>query len=390
MEHTVVLQTTRRRLLVPLAASVAAILALGFAMLSLQPLLNPTASADLPGPVGWLLTDLTEAQFAATALAGVGMIAGALLAHRLARRRSRLRGFDVAYGTGLLPWVLAASLLGLLLSELVWGWDGAEAWQPTFVPFVSVPAAVVLVHGRGWRVALTGAVAGALTTTPIAMLVVDFVCIPLGIPNVVGNVTGMWAGAAVVFGLWRFLPWTRRAGDVADEPAGPVDEEDAGPARLTGWWLPRRALAEFSEPQFFGNELASLGFLAGLLIAWLIAPASPAYGTLLVPQLLTAQLLAAVLGAWWHARRWEAHGWYPSFVPVVSLVPAAVLAFDGHPVAVGIAIAIGVLLGPPLAHAIIRRLPAGWHPFVGSVFAMTAITLLGFGVLHLAEPFILH
>jgi hypothetical protein len=38
--------------------------------------------------------------------------------------------------------------------------------------------------------------------------------------------------------------------------------------------------------------------------------------------------------ALWH-RQWATYGWYPTFVPVVSIAPARVLAFDGSVQAIG-------------------------------------------------------
>lgn len=327
------------------------------------------------GWLGKLFGDLTEAQFYAVFPAGIGMLIMAVLAHRLAIRRHRLRGFELACGTGLFRWMLAAALLGLLLSHALWWWTRTQQWQPTFVAFVSVSPAVVLVYGSGWRVALTAAGLGALFAAPLAILTVDFVCVPLGLPNVVGNVTGMWTGALLAFTVCRWLPWMR-----VPEATPPATPEPPSPS-----WLPRRVLADFTEAQFYGNELATLGMFAGLLLTWALDPGLPSYASNLVPQLLAAQLLTASLGVWWHAERWRARGWYPTFVPVVSLAPAAVLTFGGSWPVILFAAVFGAAVGPPLAAAVIARLPADFHQFIGSVFSMTVTTLCGTGLLGLAE-----
>lgn len=104
----------------------------------------------------WFVADTTEAEFFKTALGGVGMIVGAGVAHLAWRRRARWGGFPIAYGSGLFPWVLVAAALGLLGSNIAWGWtiQASGMWQPTFIPFVSVPPAVVLVYGAGWANAM--------------------------------------------------------------------------------------------------------------------------------------------------------------------------------------------------------------------------------------------
>ncbi len=372
-------QSLRVRLLPALACCCLLAVAVKEGLVALQEVLGERDVDWGPlAPDAWLgkvSGDLTEAQFYAVLPAGAGMLLMAALAHRLASRRHRLRGFDICYGTGLFRWVLTAALIGLLLSHALWWWTRTQQWQPTFVAFVSVSPSIVLVYGAGWRVALTAGGLGAVLATPLAIAAVDLVCRPLGLPNVVGNVTGMWSGAILAFTICRWLPWMR----VAQPPP-------AVPRRIPSLsWLPRRVLADFTEAQFYGNELAGLGLLAGLLLTWALDPGLPGYASNLVPQVLAAQLLTASLAVWWHADRWHGHGWYPTFVPVVSLAPAAVLAHDGSWPVIVFAAVLGAAVGPPLAAAIIARLPADFHPFIGSVFSMTVTTLAGTGLLRLAE-----
>lgn len=143
----------------------------------------------------WVLGDISEVAFYKHEFASIGLLAGAGLGWWANRTGKRWQGFAICYGTGLWPWVVTSSLLGLGLGNLLWGWTlSADSWQPTFVAFVSLPAATVLLFGRGWRVALTGAVMGAVLVTPICLLIVKYVCTLLALPVVIGNVTGMAVG----------------------------------------------------------------------------------------------------------------------------------------------------------------------------------------------------
>ncbi|MCM4085095.1 hypothetical protein [Paractinoplanes hotanensis] len=170
----------------------------------------------------WIIGDTTEAGFQKDALAGVLMMAGAAMAHWGAGRGRRWAGFALSTGGGLLPWMVGSALLGLLISNVAWGWTIAVSgmWQPTFVPFVSVPCVLVLLYGRGWAVALTGAVLGAGLTTPIALPMVNLVCRPTGLPNVVGTTTGMAVSTLIALPLCRSLPWMLRPAIDAPEVAG--------------------------------------------------------------------------------------------------------------------------------------------------------------------------
>ncbi|WP_051341894.1 hypothetical protein [Pseudonocardia spinosispora] len=326
------------------------------------------AYRTVPQFLRWCLGDLTEAQFYKSGIGALGLLAGAWLAHRGWRAGKRWAGFPICGGSGLWPWVLASASLGVLLSNLVWGASipATGAWQPTFVPFVSVPPAIVLVYGAGTAVALTGAVLGALLTTPIALLIVNLVCYPLHLPAVIGSVTSMWIGALLAFGLCRHLPWMRRPAP-APAMAAPVHH---GPV-----WVVRRVLADFTEAPFYGNELATLGLVAGTVLSYLLNPATPAYGSGLLPAMLTAQTLAATVAVLVYRRCWARHGWYPTFVPVVSVAPAAVLAYGATVPAIVLGPVLGALAGPPLAAAIARRLPASLPPFIGCVAAMTVCGL---------------
>jgi hypothetical protein len=328
--------------------------------------------------INWVVGDTTEPGFAHSAVAGVLMVLGGCLAHWAFRRGKTWMGFPVTSGTGLFVWVTASAALGLVLSNLAWGWTIArtEMWQPTFVPFASVPSAVVLVYGGRILVALTGAALGAALTTPAALLVVNFGCRPLGLPNVGGATSGMWGSALLAFVLCRHLPWMGRPNVSVPRchPRTPhcfIDSSRQGPS-----WLLRRMLADFTDAQFTGSEWAGVGLLAGTLGSYLLNPALASTAGELLPRLMIAQVLTSVIAiCLWH-RQWATYGWYPTFVPVVSVAPAAVLELGGAVGAIVAGAVVGALIGPPLAAAIARRLPPDFHPFIGNVVSMSVTTTI--------------
>ncbi|KRP59142.1 hypothetical protein SAMN04490205_3427 [Pseudomonas trivialis] len=330
---------------------------------------------SLPHPIAWLrwvLGDISEVAFYKHELASLGLLAGAYLAWWASTRNKAWQGFSICYGSGVWPWLVTSSLLGLLLSNLLWGWSvTAQTWQPTFAAFVSLPAAMVLMFGGGWKVAINGAVLGALLVTPMCLLIVNFVCVPLGLPVVIGNVLGMALGSVVAFVLCRHVPSLVRSDYLAPTRPAPVKPPTYGVV-----WSARRVLADFSEAPFFGNEWASLGLIAGVLLAYALNPASPAYGSGLVLPLLGAQALTSALGVLIWRQQWIKRGWFPTYVPLVSVVPAAVLSLGGSWMVVGSSALLGALIAPPLACAIAARLPAHFHPYIGNVISMALSTLL--------------
>jgi hypothetical protein len=332
--------------------------------------------SDVASWAAWVLGDTTEPGYAHSALAGVMMLLGGYLAQRASRLKKRWSGFPITSGTGLFGWAVGSAALGLVLSNAAWGWTIAVSgmWQPTFVPFASVSPAIVLVYGGRRSVALTGAILGAALSTPAALVAVNFGCRPLGLPLVVGATFGMATSALMAFALCRYLPWMRVPTVVvprctAGAPHHFVDTDRQGPA-----WISRRILADFTDAQFIGNEWASAGLLAGTVMSYLLNPAMAGNVGSLLPELLTSQVLtAAVAVALWH-RQWARYGWYPTFVPVVSIAPATVLAFHGSAQAIVAGAGLGALMGPPFAAAVARRLPPDFHPFIGNVVSMAVST----------------
>ncbi|MFS0828196.1 hypothetical protein [Pseudomonas phoenicis] len=344
-----------------------------------------TLSSTLDQPLSrlrWILGDISEVAFYKHELPALGLLLGACLGHWANARGYRWQGFAICYGTGLWPWVFVSSLLGLLFSHVLWGWTlNGGTWQPTFVAFVSLPAAMVLMFGGGWRVALNGALLGALLVTPASLLLVNYLCYPLGLPVVIGNVLGMAVASVLAFVLCKRCP-VLVSGGLRPEPVTVA----APPPRYGIGWTLRRVLADFSEAPFFGNELASLGLLLGAFLAWWLTPAAPAYGSQLIVQIIAGQALASLTGVLLWRRQWQARGWYPTYIPIVSLVPAAVLTVGGHwQVVVGSAL-LGAVFAPPLAVAISQRLPSYMHGYIGNVLSMALTTLALVPLLAWAFP----
>jgi hypothetical protein len=344
--------------------------------------------ADLPSLLFWLrwtVGDISEVAFYKHEFASIGLLLGGALGYWASRHARAWQGFSIAYGSGRWPWLVTSSLLGLLLSNVLWGWTlSPDNWQPTFAAFVSLPAAMVLFFGGGWKITINGAILGALLVTPSCLLFVNFLCVPFGLPVVVGNVLGMALGSVIAFGLCRLVPGLVSCTSSIEEVRVP---EPSGVSQHHGvFWTLRRVLADFSEAPFFGNEWASLGLLAGVLLAYALNPASPVYGSGLVLPLVGAQALSSLLGIVVWRRQWRELGWYPTYIPLVSVVPAAVLTYGASMTVVLASAALGALIAPPLACAITQRLPTWMHGYIGNVLSMAISTLLILPVISALLP----
>ncbi len=343
----------------------------------------PEAVTDSPmAAFRWFLGDMTEPLFFKSDLAALGLLAGAALAWFAGRLKKRWAG-SLTYGTGLWPWVLASASLSLLLSNLAFGWMLDDGWQPTFVPFVCVAPAMVLVYGAGWKTSLTAAILGATTTTPLALLLIPIVSTPLGLPVVVANVLAMSLGSVVSFAVARQLPWLvlRESGLPARQHQPPSGADLI--FRSDALWAARRVLKDFTETHFFANELASLGVILAVAAAFVLNPGLPSYGSNLLPHILFAQALTSAIGVVFWQRWYRGGGWAATYASVVSVAPAAVLAYGGSWSAIVGGAVLGAILAPPIARAISARLPAGFHPVIGNTAAMAVSTAAALPLLGL-------
>lgn len=319
----------------------------------------------------WMLGEGTEPHFHKTILGGIGVLLGSAIAYALDKKNSRYAGFPISYGTGLWPWILLASWVSLAISNILFGAlriDG-DLWVPTFVPYVCVASAIILIYGGNFLNMLTGAVGGALLTTPITMFVRYNICLPNGLPGVIASVTGMWVGAILVCELCNVLPWMKKVPLPPRSPNAPKDPTPAEKQARKNSFFIRRMLADYSEPIFVGNEIAGGLLVLGSIVTWLLSPMQPFYGTGWFPALLLCQILTSAIAIYVYWPQVVETG-YPTFVPLVSVAPGIVLTFGPSMFNIVFSAIVGALLAPVIATMVNRNIPAHWAGVVGNTFSM--------------------
>lgn len=345
--------------------------------------------------VFWLLGDATEPHFHKSVLGGAAVLIGSLIAYLLDKSKSKAAGMPISYGTGLWPWILLAGWVSLALSGLLYGglrFEG-DAWVPTFVPYVSVASAIILIYGGNFLNMLTGAVLGALFTAPITIFLRQEFCMPLGLPGVIASVSGMWIGGIMVFEVCNALPWMKKVPYPERRPGAPVMPTPKSIDSARNSFFVRRMLADYSEPMFVGNEIAGGLLVAGSLLSWVLNPMHPYYGTGWFPALILCQIItgAVALYVYWPAFVDGEGGGVPTFVPVVSVAPAMVLSFGPSLFVIIFSAIMGALISPPIAIMVNRKIPAHWGGMTGTTFSM-AFCSLAVGLLIkyviLAFPFL--
>ena len=99
---------------------------------------------------------------------------------------------------------------------------------------------------------------------------------------------------------------------------------------------------------------------------------------------LTSAVGVVLWRSWFRSGQFSNGGWAATYASLVSVAPAAVLAYDGSWWSIIGGAFLGAVLAPPIARAISARLPDGFHPVIGNTASMaisTAVTLPILGLL---------
>ncbi|MDR2006357.1 MAG: hypothetical protein LBP78_03840, partial [Acidaminococcales bacterium] len=150
-----------------------------------------------------------------------------------------------------------------------------------------------------------------------------------------------------------------------------------------------RAFAEFSEPHFYGNEIVGVCILGGAVIDWIINKEHGLSGLAgeYLPAILLSQFIAAGVGIFLYARKFDNGGWYGTYVPVVSAAPWCVLAFGAGLLKVIFISVLSGILGAPIASSLGENLPEGIHIFIANVMAMAITTAIVWAVMDMIPWF---
>lgn len=275
----------------------------------------------------WFIGDWTEAPAYKSILSSIAFLAAGFTVHFICRKKPHVKMHPISAPTGVFPWVFLASLVGLVISVVLYGGTMSGGWVPTFLACCTLPAALVLKYGAGFDIALTGGVLTGVLQFPFSM-VAQKIAGKLGIPALTGfTVISILLCGIVVTELFRLIPFTRPYCTGKKAPKfHPYNMTNVPQVDGSGEWFLRRALTDFTELPFFANEYVSVCMILGALISWVIHPGSTAYGTpFLLPAIIGAQFIATPLAIFLYYDKYKAGGFYPTFganvgVAVISLL----------------------------------------------------------------------
>ncbi|MGF7057816.1 hypothetical protein [Brassicibacter mesophilus] len=331
----------------------------------------------------WFLMNFTEAQFYAGVLASLGIILGGLVAWRLSLKRSKFAGFEICYGSAnMWPWVFASQVISLGIAIFVLNFtnffsSGEYTWLPTFITVVGVPPSMMLMYGPSYRALFTSSILGGTLSFPVAFWIMTNIMPVLEVPGVVSNVLTMAITGIIIGQICKVLPWMKKKPVKAIEGTKvSVSKEEQLSQMSKPSWFVRRVLADFSEAQFYGNEVAGIFVIIGVSLEWLINSGHGAYAAGVIPAIILSQFIGAGIGVLLYFNKYFESGWYATYVPVVSVGPACVLMFGGSLSVAIVAGLLGGILGGPIAEYFASKLPDHIHPTVANVTSMALSTIV--------------
>ncbi|HAP4713829.1 hypothetical protein [Enterococcus faecalis] len=337
----------------------------------------------------YFVMNFTEGEFYGGLFTTLFLLIGGLIAWQLYRKNSKWQGFAIAGGSGAWPWVLASQLLSLFLTIYVFDFTRfftkEVLWLPTFIVVVGTPPALTLVYGPGWKKLGTISLLSALFTFPFANWLNAQLMPLLNVPGTVSNVTTMAFVGWIVSAICHQLPWMVPS-------VAPIAQKRQKQPKIentqTFQWSIRRTFADFSEAWFYGNELVGGLVILGVLTDWFVNINHITNGSGLVPDILMGQMIASAVGVFLYRKHFAEEGWYPTFMPLVSIVPGVILMMGGG---FWLSLTIAVLAGisaAPVGSYIAKRLPPFVPGAVGFVSGMAVLTILLSAVLHTFDIFV--
>lgn len=223
----------------------------------------------------WMIKDFSEGQFYGGLFASMSLIIGAIIAWRLDVKKSKYAGINISYGLNIWPWIFASQILTMLIAVFVLGYlslldNDTFSWLPTFLLLVGAPQAVLCVYGPSVKSLLTGSILGGLLTVPMANWINNYIIVPIGMPGTIANYFALAGSITITLQVCSLLPWMeKKSFNTIDYGPSPTEEEMYKTLK-NPLWIIRRTLADFTDPLFYGNEIASFFLIVGAIIDWFL------------------------------------------------------------------------------------------------------------------------
>ena len=362
-------QHSRKEVLPAFIGTIVAACALYLIMSSVQPMLANNAFLTdfgtmlagcmqglIPDQVHWFFVNFTDTTFIASLPASIGLVVGALIAAHLEVAGSPLAGTGVDGNGRIYGRLTLASIAAVALSVVFFGrvYPGFTGWIPTFAVLLVVQP-LIIQFGASPAKLITCILLSSFVTFPIAYLIIAHIVTPLGVPLFVGVSMAVAITVPILNAVCRLLPWM--APEPKPEPAAAADAPAPAEPSPTAFFI-NRVLGDIGELPITGSSISTVFMYIGAIIAWVLNPFEPAYGTGNLPLLIASQIIVAAVAIFIYYPKWKSEPFVFTFMGIV-FVSAIVggYAATGTPVdfiVAGLTIAIGAVVFVPIIGFIMR------------------------------------
>ena len=329
----------------------------------------------------WMIKDFSEGQFFGGLFAGIGVISGGIIGWILDIKKSKYRGSDIVFGLNIFPWILASQIITMVFSVYVLKYlnfiDGSTYhWAPTFLLIVGVPQAVLCIFGPSLKNLIVGCLLGAFTTVPMANFIGYSIIDKIGMPVTISNYIALALSILFALQACKMLPFMKQERfPIIAENIMDLDEDEKYKKLKDPKFIISKTLTSFTDCLYYGNEWPTIFLIIGAVTDWVINVEHGMVGAKVFPAILFAQLMSGAIGAFLYGYKYIEKGWYPTYVPVVSICPFCVLVFGPTLPVIIFSSIIGGIIGAPFAELLGRNLPEHIHGVIPNVLAMAITTM---------------
>lgn len=335
-------------------------------------------AGDVPYYVAWFFADLTEGSFIASLPASIGMIIMGFVAAYLERRRSSHAGTGVAGNGHVFTAMFLATVIALILGQVLYDSLFAAGWIPTFAVVLTVQVFVAF-YGSDPKKVATSIIVGTLVTCPVCYALLYGVVSPLGLPLFIAVSMGVAVVVPVCCLVFRLMPWMTI-------PA-PAPAENPTNQNSTKFFV-HQVLGDIGQLTLWGSSWATVGMYVGGILSWVMNPLHPAYGSGNFPLLILVQLVTGALAVLIWYPKWKSSGSAFTFAGIV-FASAVVSTYPANWAIVIPTIIIGAIVFAPLVEWVLKvfKFKGTYHPIcLIQLSIFTVCSAWSFFVMYVIMP----
>ena len=323
-------------------------------------MIESAGNNEILGRIQWYISDITEATFNGAVIPSIVIIIVGIVVNYYEKKNKVFLGVKILGGSGLFAPVLITSLVGLMISNILYYRGG---WSPTFTAYVSMAPILIQVFGHKPAQAITIAILAGVANFPIPNLIYEKVAVPLNVPGFAGVAIGMAITVVIATELCNFIPWLKKgreekekavAEKTSDAPVEPVSDVKLFFSRLLG---------DPGEAFNWGTPAIVISLYVSCIVSWLLNPNSVSYASGRFPMILFGGFLTGAVAIFIWFGKYKRDGFAFTFTSVIC-ANSVFNTYDLSIVGIIGTILVSATVVPFIVHYLLEKFEVTkrWHP----------------------------